>query len=166
MVAWLTALWMVLWRDPSVVNLASGLALAVVVSGFVSDPDDPGSTYRVRPLALARFVVFFTWKLLEANVVVAREVVTPRNVIHTGIIAVPMTGYGDFLVTTVANAVSLTPGTLTIEVRRDPEPVLFVHVLHLHDIDNARADVVAIAERARAAFPLVAMASPPEVADR
>ena len=32
--------------------------------------------------------------------------------------------------TLIANAVSLTPGTLTLEVRREP-PTLYVHVLHL-----------------------------------
>jgi hypothetical protein len=40
----------------------------------------------------------------------------------------------------VANAVSLTPGTLTLDVDPDP-PVLYVHVLHLRDVDRLRREV-------------------------
>lgn len=152
-IVWLIALWLVLWRDVSIANVVSGTIVAVVATSGASDPRDPRTGHRVRPLALLRFAGYFAWKLVEANVVLAREVVTPQNAIHTGIIAVPLPGCSDFVVTVVANAISLTPGTLTLEVRRDPEPVLYVHVLHLHDLDDARADVVAMAERAGAAFP-------------
>ncbi len=149
-VAALTVLWIVLWRDPSVANVLSGVVIATVVSTI---PARPGAHHRVRPVALVRFVAYFLWKLLEANVVLAREVVTPQNSIHTGIIAVPLPGYDDFVVTVVANAVSLTPGTLTLEATRTPEPVLYVHVLHLRDLDAARGEVLAMAVRAAAAFP-------------
>ncbi|WP_436794859.1 Na+/H+ antiporter subunit E [Actinospongicola halichondriae] len=146
----LTLLWIVLWRDASIANVLSGLVVAVVVSLI---PARPASHHKIRPLALARFVVYFAGKLLEANVVLAREVVTPQNSIHTGIIAVPLPGYDDFVLSVVANAVSLTPGTLTLEVTKTPDPVVFVHVLHLRDLDDARREVLAMAERAAAAFP-------------
>jgi len=166
-IGWLVTLWLVLWRDLSVANLLSGAVIAAVVAGRGSGSVDPRPFHRVRPLMLARFVVFFARKLLEANVVIAREVVTPQNRIHTGIVAVPVAGCSDFVVTVVANAISLTPGTLTLEIRREPEPVLYVHVLHLHDLDDARDDVLQMAERARAAFPPpLPRSSPTGVADR
>lgn len=145
-----------LWRDPSVVNLLTGTVIAVAVSGRGPDPRGAGSTHRVSVLSLARFAVFFAWKLLEANVVLAREVVTPKNVICTGIVGVALPGYSDLVVTLVANAISLTPGTLTLEVRREPEPILYVHVLHLRDLDAARADMQRMAELARSVFPVAA----------
>lgn len=147
----LTILWVVLWRDVSVANVLSGLAVSVVVASGVSGT----GAHRVRPLALARFAGYFVVQLVEANLVLAREVVTPQNQIETGIIAVPLDGYSDFVATIVANATSLTPGTLTLELARRPEPVLYVHVLHLHDLDDARADVEAMARRVAAAFPQV-----------
>lgn len=146
----LTVLWLVLWRDPSVANVLSGLVVATVVSTLSTRP---GTHHMIRPFALVRFAAYFAWKLLEANVVLAREVVTPQNSIHTGIIAVPLPGYDEFVVTIVANAVSLTPGTLTLEATKTPEPVLYVHVLHLRDLDDARHEVLAMAARAAAAFP-------------
>lgn len=149
---WLTVLWIVLWRDLSAANLLAGVAVAFVASGGATDVRSRVWRHRVRPLALVRFFVFFSWKLVEANIVLAREVVTPTNVINTGIIAVPLPGYSDLVVAVVANAISLTPGTLTLEVRRDPVPVFYVHVLHLHDLDKARADVVRMAAMAGAAI--------------
>lgn len=153
-VLWLTALWVLLWRDLSVANVASGVLVAVLVevvlslrwAGWV----DQG--HRVRPLALGSFVAYFAWKLLEANLVLARTVVTPRRRVRTGIIAVPMAGSSDLVVTVVANAVSLTPGTLTVEARRGDRAELYVHVLFLHDIERARADVRTLTRLASAAF--------------
>lgn len=151
----LTTLWIVLWRDISAANLLSGLVIAAVASSGIPI----SAEHRVRPLALARFAGYFAVQLLEANIVLAREVVTPQNQIETGIIAVSLDGYSDLVATIVANATSLTPGTLTLELAHRPEPVLFVHVLHLHDLDDARADVEAMARRVEAAFPRIPAAA-------
>ena len=56
--------------------------------------------------------------------------------------------------TIVANAVSLTPGTLTLEVSATEPPVLYVHVLHLHDIEEAREDVRTLTRLVREALPV------------
>ena len=98
----LTSLWVVLWRDISVANVASGLVVSAVVSSGIPR----SAEHRVRPLALARFVGYFAVELVRANLVLAREVVTPQNQIETGIIAVPLDGYSDFVATIVANATS------------------------------------------------------------
>ena len=152
-VAWLAVLWVVLWRDPSVANVASGVVVGVLVELAQPDRSGSGTRHGVRPLAVLSFLGFFAVKLVESNLVLAREVVTPRNKIRTGVIEVPLHPCSDRIVTLVANAVSLTPGTLTLEVRRLATPTLYVHVLHLHDVERARHDVRELARRADAAFP-------------
>lgn len=139
MIMWLTVVWVALWEDLSVANLLAGLTLAAVLATLfpLSDPGVPGT---MRPVAAAHFALYFAWKLVEASLVLAWEVMTPRNRINQGIVAVPIQGISDSLTTLVANAISLTPGTLTIEIRRRPT-VLYVHVLHLHDIEAVRRDV-------------------------
>lgn len=137
--AWLVVAWVALWGDLSAANVVSGVA----VSGLVLTLFPPAarrSSSRLRPFPAIRFVVWFLWKLVEASAVVAWEVVTPRNRINEGIVAIPIRGVSDGLITLVANAISLTPGTLTLEVRRRPA-VLYVHVLHLHDIEAVRRDI-------------------------
>lgn len=150
-VGWLTALWVVLWRDLTVANVASGAAIAMIVLVVFPPRHPTGGQHTIRPLQLAAFVGYFAWKLVVSNYVVAREILTPRDHIRSGIVAVPMVACSDLLVTIVANAISLTPGTLTLEVRRDP-PTLFVHVLHLHDLDKVRRDIRTLQRLAVAAI--------------
>lgn len=139
LVAWLTAVWVFLWEAPSVANLLSGLALSAALV-FLYPAHGPVLA-PVSALGFARFAVYFLWKLVEASAVLAWEVVTPRNTINEGIVAVQIRGASDALTTIVANSISLTPGTLTLEVDRDPT-VLYVHVLHLRSIEEVRADIL------------------------
>lgn len=140
LVAWLTVFWVVLWRDFSAGPALGGLAAAILVTAAFPPArrHRPGDT--VRPLWLLVFAGYFLWKLLAANAILAREIVTPRDSIRTGIIGISVEGSSDLVVTMVANAITLTPGTLTLEVHRDP-PTLYVHVLHLHDPEQVRRDV-------------------------
>ncbi|MBA3955231.1 MAG: Na+/H+ antiporter subunit E [Acidimicrobiia bacterium] len=148
--AWLVVVWVALWGDVSAANVVSGVVVSAVLLTFfpLGLATRPG---RFRPLWVLRLLGYFSWKLVEANAVVAWEVVTPRNRINEGIVAVPVTGASDVLVSVVANAISLTPGTLTIEVATDPN-VLYVHVLHLHDIDAVRRDVTRLERSVLRAF--------------
>lgn len=150
LVAWLTVLWLVLWRDASVANVVSGVAIALVVL-LVFPPRQVTGDHALRPVKLLVFIGYFAWKLVVSNLIVAREIVTPRDHVRSGIVAVPVEACSDLVITLVANAISLTPGTLTLEVRRDP-PMLFVHVLHLHDLDQVRRDIRTLQRLAVAAI--------------
>ncbi|MFP3901856.1 MAG: Na+/H+ antiporter subunit E [Acidimicrobiia bacterium] len=149
LVAWLTTLWVILWRDLTVGNVVSGVLVAVAIIGLyrmrqLRVAEQPaGRRHTVRPVALIRFVGWFAYKLVVSNVVVAREIITPRDTIRSGIIAVPMIGHSQLVTTVVADAISLTPGTLTLEVGERP-PTLYVHVMHLYDVDRVRRDILTL----------------------
>ncbi len=139
MTVWLLVVWVALWEDVGPANVMSGLFVAsLLVTAFPLTSRAVRGGFR--PAAATRFLVYFGWKLVEASAVVSWEVVTPRNRINEGIVAVPIRGVSDTLTTLVANAISLTPGTLTLEIRRRPT-ILYVHVLHLHDIETVRREV-------------------------
>jgi multicomponent Na+:H+ antiporter subunit E len=82
------------------------------------------------PAALVRFGAFFLWQLVKANVRVAREVLTPGLRMDPAIIAVPTRAHGTLETVLLGNAISLTPGTLTLEVDEEHR-VLYVHTLYL-----------------------------------
>lgn len=148
-VAFLLLIWLALWTEVTVANLLSGLAVAGgVVLTF--DTWREGSV-AVRPLRVLAFGGFFLYKLVQATLVVARTVVVPHERIHTGIVAVPLRGCSDALATLIADAITLTPGTLTIEVRRDPL-TLFVHALDVRDVEQVEAGVRALEVLAVKAF--------------
>lgn len=148
---WLVFVWVALWGDFTPGNAVGGVLVATAL--LVMFPDaGPSGRFAVRPFAALHFLGHFIYKLVEANAVVAWEVITPNNEgVNEGIVAVPVTGASDAVVTILANAISLTPGTLTLEVRDDP-PMLFIHVLHLRSIEQTRADVKRLETLARRAF--------------
>lgn len=151
--AWLVLLWVLLWGEFTLANAVTGTMVAAVVLLAVPRTAPVGPTPSVSPLAAGWLLVWFSWKLLQANVIVAIEVLRPpsRSRIRTGIVAVDLPGATPATAATVANLITLTPGTLTLEI--DPAtPTLYVHVLTVTDPDEVRADVREIERRVVAAF--------------
>lgn len=148
--AWLVALWLALWGTVTPANVAGGLLVAVLVQRL-PDPYHPEGRVAFRPWPALRFLGYMAVKLVEASFVVAREVVSRRDRINTGVVEVPLRGASDQLVTIVANAIGLLPGSITVEVERDP-PTLFVHALHVESVDAVRDEIHELEERAIRAF--------------
>ena len=147
---WLVFVWVALWGSVSGGVLISGLLVAI--SLLVLFPQAaPGSFRGFRPLGIVRFAAYFFYKLIQANLAVARMVITPRTRIEQGIVRVPIRSSSDGVVTLLANAISLTPGTLTVEVRRDPT-VLYIHVLHLRNVEELREDILRLESLSLDAF--------------
>lgn len=134
----LVTTWLILWSDVSVANVLSGLLISISIT--VAFETWRGGRLVVRPFQAAKLALYFLYKLVEASVVVARTVIAPRDRVHTGIVAVPLNRCSDALATLIADAISLTPGTLTFEVRRDPL-ILYVHALDVRDVDQVRQDI-------------------------
>jgi multicomponent Na+:H+ antiporter subunit E len=86
---------------------------------------------------IVRFAVYFLGQLILANLRVAWEVLTPGYGMRAGIIAVPSRARTDLEIVTLANLISLTPGTLTLEVTED-RSLLFVHTLYVDSPDEFR----------------------------
>lgn len=150
---WSAGVWVALWGNFSAANLIAGLAVGVVA--LLTVPSRPPTRERgrmtVRPVATLRFLLFFLWALVHASAIVAWEVITPANRIHEGIVALPLRTQSYGVATLIANAISLTPGTLTIEVSRSPL-VLYVHVLHLRQVDQVRRELRRLETLALRAF--------------
>lgn len=87
----MVGVWVGLWRDPSWGNLLGGALLAAAtLVAFRRDASPWPLQPLLRPVAAGRLLGYFAVKLAEANVIVAWEVVTPKNRIQEGIVAVPI----------------------------------------------------------------------------
>ena len=148
----LAAIWVLLWGSASPANVLSGIAigaaLVVLVPGL--RPRTPGR-YRVRPVALARLVGYMLAVTVRSNVELAREVVSRTSSLRTAIVGVPLPGCSDEILTLITNLVAISPGTMPIEPRQNPN-VLYVHVLHLRDIEAFRADILHLTDLVVRAF--------------
>ncbi len=88
-----------------------------------------------------RWCGIFAKALVKANIDVAKIVLSPAISIRPGIVAVPMEAETDFEITLLANAITLTPGTITVHVDQ-AERMLLVHALDVGDDPDAiRRDV-------------------------
>ena len=164
LVVWLIVLWLLLWGQISWANVLGGLAVAVIVVFFARLDLSALRSNPVRPHWAVVYFVVLLWKLFESNLKLAWEILTPGLSTHTGIIAVPMRGGSDAVVNLVANSVTLTPGTMTIEVKRwdvdgdgiddsDVDSVvMYIHGMYTRDVESVRYDVLKLEALALRAF--------------
>ena len=160
-VVWLTALWLALWSDVSWANLITGVLVATfVVLVTRLDRSSLRPTY-FRPYWAVWYVLVFLWKLLQANLKLAWEILTPGIGTHTSIIAVPMRGGSEAVVNLVANSITLTPGTMTVEIHTEGDTsgdgaqngvILYIHGMYTRDVESVRHDVLHLEELALRAF--------------
>lgn len=159
----LAAIWVALWGEISVANVVFGVVVALVVTvAFPSLDGENGNG--VKPVAAAIFFAKFAVMLWQSTWAVVVEVVRPKLALEQAIVAVPLHTDDPVIVTMVANGITLTPGTLTVDVGPDPEPgqgrVLYVHALTLGDIDDLIAGAHELETLATNAFPAPAPSEP------
>lgn len=147
---WLVGVWVALWGSLTWANVLGGLAVAVLVV-LVIPPHRPGPPVGTRPLTAVRLVFYLLWKMVEASVSVAWEVVTPGRA-RSAIIAIPIRGASPAVISASCIGIGLTPGTMVLEVAEDP-PTLFVHVLRMSSIEKSRADVLRLERLIEEALP-------------
>lgn len=98
------------------------------------------------------FVAFYGWELVVSSLRVAYDVLTPTLYMRPAIVAVPLDVRSDLAITLLANLVSLTPGSLTIDLSADRR-TLYVHVMFVGgDVEDARRDIKEQLERRVAAL--------------
>ncbi len=125
--AWLTLVWIGLWGSVTAANVLGGLAVAVGLLVLLRPgPSDERAV--VAPLALLRFGLRFVADLVVSSLQVVRLVLRPRIELRQSVVHVRVPDASDTLLTLLADAISLTPGTLTLDVDRG-RSVLYVHAL-------------------------------------
>jgi multicomponent Na+:H+ antiporter subunit E len=87
-----------------------------------------------------RFVAFFAKEVLVSAVRVAADVVSPRPRMRPAIIDVPLDVRSDGQITLLAILITLTPGTLALDVSPDRRS-LVVHAMFAADADRVRRDI-------------------------
>ena len=153
LLVWLVLVWNLLWGTWSWANLLSGAAVALAVTVLLPLPSVVGGT-RVRPVPLLRFVGHFVVDLLVSAAQVAWLAVRPGRQQRSAIIQVQLRTDSDLLLTMVAEALSLVPGSLVLDLDRE-ERTITVHLLHVRDRDHVeeeRADVLVVEDRLVRAF--------------
>ncbi|MTV24344.1 cation transporter [Nitriliruptoraceae bacterium ZYF776] len=100
----------------------------------------------VRPLRLLGFLGYYLWQLVLSNLRVAHDVVRPSAELPTGILRIETAARTPLEQSLLANAITMTPGTLTLEVE-EATGVLYVHTLYAADRDAFTASIRGLERR-------------------
>jgi multicomponent Na+:H+ antiporter subunit E len=153
LLAWLVLVWILLWGTWSWANVLSGLLVALLVTLLLPLPHVVGGT-RVRPLPLLAFAGHFVLDLVVSGAQVAWLALRPGGQGYSAIVRAQLRTDSDLLLTMVAEAVSLVPGSLVLDLDREGRTIT-VHLLHVRDrahVEQERADVLVVEERLVRAF--------------
>jgi len=160
LIVWLVLVWMLLWGTWSWANLLSGLLVALGVLVLLPLPHVVGGM-RVRPLPLLVFLGHFVVDLFSSGAEVAWQALRPGGVGRTAIVQVRLRSDSDLLLTMVAEATSLVPGSLVLDLDRE-QRVMTLHLLpvrDLTDVERKKANVLVVERRL-----VRALGSPADVA--
>lgn len=122
-----------------IASLAVGFVISYVVlyllQGVVGR-----SSYFLKLVLLIRFAAFYVYEIARSNVRVAVDVVTPTSRSKPGLVAVPLEARTDAEITLLSNLITMTPGSLSIDVS-DDRSVIYVHSMFIGDPDEFRRTI-------------------------
>ncbi|MBW2960350.1 Na+/H+ antiporter subunit E [Mesonia aestuariivivens] len=127
----LTFIWVAITGDFAFLNYVFGFVLSFIIMYVITKGRGNAKYFKIIP-KLISFILFFLWELLKANLQVAYDVVTPKFYMTPGIVRVPLEAETNLEITLLANLITLTPGTLSLDVS-DDRKVLYVHAMYLKD---------------------------------
>ncbi|MGQ4878799.1 Na+/H+ antiporter subunit E [Billgrantia sp. LNSP4103-1] len=132
--------WVVLSGDFSGLNLVVGLVFGYITLVLIEPQVDALAGYPARVPRILRFLGFFIKELVQANLRVGFDILTPPWHMKPGVIALPLAARTELEITMVANLISLTPGTLSLDVS-DDRKVLYIHAMFLDDEGELRRNL-------------------------
>jgi multicomponent Na+:H+ antiporter subunit E len=121
------------------INFALGFGLGYLILAFAQRFLGPAN-YFLKVRQVAGFIGFFVRELVLANLRVAYDVITPGYHMRPAIVAVPLDAQTDEEITLLANLLTVTPGSFSLDVS-DDRKVLYVHAMYVDDPETFRREI-------------------------
>ncbi len=126
-------------------TLGSGFLLGYGALALVYR-NEPGVRYFKKPQAIVGFLAYYLWEIFHSNFTVAVDILTPTHRMRPGIVAIPLEAKTDFEITLLANLITMTPGTLSLDLS-DDRSTLYVHAMYITDPETIRQSIKQDLER-------------------
>ena len=123
--------WLGLTNSLEIQELVVGAIIAFVVARYFTKNIDVD--LKEMALKYIRFTPIFFKSLIKSNIEVAKIVLSPKMPINTGIVKLKTSLESDHDKLVLANSITLTPGTITLELDGDD---LYVHILNMKITDR------------------------------
>lgn len=136
----ISMLWALLTGRVTVGNLAIGFALGYFSLTLLYAGSGNKSSYFQKTVQLLSFTLFFFKELIVSSWRVAVDVVKPLPLMRPGVVGIPIDAETDLEITLLANVISLTPGTLSLDVSEDRK-TLYIHAMYVVNPDDLRKEI-------------------------
>ena len=133
----LAVVYVMLTGDTSAPNIVIGFAIGFFVL-FLYGLTRPGPSYPGKVWRLLRFGAYFIKILTQANLKIAWECITPGLTQTPRILRHDVSDLNDTQMTILANSITLTPGTLVVDVS-DDHKWLYIHCMYAQERSSAIA---------------------------
>src|SRR5690606_23466558 len=127
----LSFIWVALTGSMYYSNFLFGYLLGFFLL-WVMNKNETDKRYFYRVPKIIGFAFYFLYEMLVANLQVAYDVITPKYFFKPGIVRFPMKATSDVEINLLAMFISLTPGTILLDISEDKKSV-FIHVMYLDD---------------------------------
>jgi multicomponent Na+:H+ antiporter subunit E len=127
----LTLIWLALTGIFTYINMFIGFVISYFILWILSRNSEDKRYFTIAFKVLG-FFFFFLYEMLKANWQVAYEVMTSHLHMKPGIVKIELEAKTDLEITLLSNLISLTPGTLVVDVS-DDRKVMYVHGMYLED---------------------------------
>ena len=141
----LALVWTAITGSFSLANMVLGFLLGSFALYLIREQVGSLGYFR-RGVKIFSLAVLFLYELVLSASRVAKLVLSPKMHLKPGIFSYPLTVDRDFEITLRANLITLTPGTLSVDVSEDRK-TLFVHALDCSDVEALRSDIAEGFER-------------------
>ncbi|GHE20719.1 Na+/H+ antiporter subunit E [Halomonas urumqiensis] len=138
----LLVVWLLLVRSVAFGHILLGSALAIAIPLFTHRFWD-AQPHVAKPWTLLRFVLRVLGDIIIANLEVAWLIANPWSKLRPHFVEYPLMLQDRFTVTLLANTISLTPGTVSANLRMDGKTLL----IHALNVDDEEALITHIRER-------------------
>lgn len=136
------AIWCLLNWVPDWQHLVVGVPVSLLIMFLIADLFVQKKHFTSHPLRYIYFIFIyipvFAWQCIKANFDVAYRVINPKLPITPGIIKVKTDLKTDTALTFLANSITLTPGTLTVDINRE-KSILYIHWIDVKSKDTEKA---------------------------
>jgi multicomponent Na+:H+ antiporter subunit E len=130
----LAFVWSAVTGEFSIGTFGIGFIIGYLILLIASPVIDPNGYTRKLWLVIG-LTLYFLKELVVSSFRVAVDVIRPGELkMHSGVVGIPLEVEGDFQITLLANMISLTPGTLSLDVSEDRK-TLFIHAMYIENDD-------------------------------
>lgn len=126
--------WATFFGDFGAITLGSGFLIGIFVLWLLSPLMGGSGGYYLRVFYWAKLIVMFHYELIVSSSHVLWDIITPRHRSRPALIDMPLSVQSDAGILLVTNLISLTPGTLSIDVSEDRK-TLTIHAMFADDPD-------------------------------